>query len=328
MKINDPVYGPIEITEPLALELINSYSLQRLKGIDQGGYSKPFHAADRIFYRFDHSIGVYWLLKKYQAPLAEQAAGLIHDVSHSAFSHCIDYVFKDGNGREQNHQDNLFENFVRQSDIPKIIKKYGLDINYILDDRNFPLKESLLPDLCADRIDYSLRTAVAYGQLTEGGAQDILASLSTQGGRWIFKDLVSAEKYARLFWQLNEEYYASLAGAIMHLTVGDYLRYALEHNYISETDLYTTDVQVLEKIAKFQETDAELAYLFKKMNTPAGFKNDSTDYEKIIHLKSRVVDPLFFSGEEIKKLSDAKPEWQKIITEELKPKSYWLKFKN
>ena len=72
------------------------------------------------------------MLKKYGAPLEEQIAGLIHDVSHSAFSHCIDYALEGGSEKEQNHQDKLFDEFVRKTEIPGIIKKYGFDLEYIL----------------------------------------------------------------------------------------------------------------------------------------------------------------------------------------------------
>ena len=143
MKYIDRVYGEFEITEPVILELINSYSLQRLKGVDPIGY-RPLWAKPNVdigeyeYNRFSHSVGVCLLLKKYGAPLEEQIAGLIHDVSHSAFSHCIDYVLDSGSEKEHNHQDNLFDSFIRKTEIPDIIKKYGFDLEYILNDDNFP----------------------------------------------------------------------------------------------------------------------------------------------------------------------------------------------
>lgn len=64
MLYEDMIYGTTEITEPVVLELINCPSLQRLKGIDQAGYFHPyFKAIPRS--RFNHSLGVYLLLKKY-----------------------------------------------------------------------------------------------------------------------------------------------------------------------------------------------------------------------------------------------------------------------
>ena len=157
MKYIDRVYGNFEINEPVILELINSKALQRLKEIDQSGYFEPYVPKGSAYSRFEHSIGVYLLLKMYGSPIEEQIAGLIHDVSHSAFSHCIDYVLDAGSQKKQNHQDNVFDDFVKKSDIPVILKKHNLDLAYILEDLNFPLKERDLPDLCADRIDYSLK---------------------------------------------------------------------------------------------------------------------------------------------------------------------------
>jgi len=162
MKYTDRVYGDFEIEEPVILELINSKTLQRLKGIDQSGYFEPYFPGT-AHSRFEHSIGVYLLLKMYGASLEEQIAGLIHDISHSAFSHCIDYVLDAGSEKEQTHQDNVFDEFVRKSEVPGIFKKSNLDLEYILNDKNFPLKEKDLPNLCADRIDYSLRTAIVFG---------------------------------------------------------------------------------------------------------------------------------------------------------------------
>jgi len=156
MIYQDRVYGQIKIEKPLILELINHPLMQRLKGVNQSGYYEPFLSKES-YSRFEHSVGVYILLKKFDAPFREQVAGLIHDFSHSVFSHCIDYVLNKGAEEKQNYQDNIFANYILSSDLPIIFKKYHLDIKFLLDEKNFPLKEKDLPDLCADRIDYTLR---------------------------------------------------------------------------------------------------------------------------------------------------------------------------
>ncbi|MFA5023923.1 MAG: hypothetical protein WC523_03145 [Patescibacteria group bacterium] len=326
MTVQDKLYGKIEITEPVILELINSPELQRLKGVDQGGYTQPYHPLGQVFSRFDHSLGVYWLLKTYGAPLEEQIAGLIHDVSHSVFSHCIDYVLIGGDGGKQSHQDNIFESFVKKSSLPKIIEKYNLKTNYLLDDDHFLLKERELPELCADRLDYSLRTALIYQNISQTEAQEFLNNLVIKDNNWVLKNLEIAEKYAQLFLKLNHDYWASLTGATMHLTVGDYLRYALEKNYLQEADLYTTDNQILEKTLRFHQTDPELKLLFEKMENKIPVENKPQAGAREIKLKSRMVDPLFLDGSEIKRLSEVKTDWKKIVAAELEPKKYFLKF--
>jgi HD superfamily phosphohydrolase len=331
MKYNDRVYGEYEITEPVILELINSPTLQRLKDIDLAGYRplwvKPdANTGEYDYSRFAHSLGVYLLLRKYSTPLEEQIAGLIHDVSHSAFSHCIDYVLDSGSEKEHNHQDNLFDSFIRKTEIPKIIEKYGFDLEYILDDKNFPLKERSLPDLCADRIDYSLKSAVIFDELNEKDKNYFLDNLTTENNNWIFKDFESAKKYAELFLRLNTVYYSNFACAVMFRTIGDFLRYALQKEYIQEGDLYTTDKIVLEKIKIFLDKDDKLKLLWDRMNKKIRVNNNPNDYDVKVFCKSRIVDPLFEDNGRLIRLSDADLNWKDIIKRELKPKQYFLKF--
>jgi len=331
MKYTDRVYGEFEITEPVILELINSPSLQRLKDIDQAGYRplwvKPEVDVGELDHsRFAHSLGVYLLLRRYDAPIEEQIAGLIHDVSHSAFSHCIDYVLEIGSEKEHNHQDNLFDNYVRQTEIPEIIKKFGFDIEYILNDKNFPLKERDLPDLCADRIDYSLKTAVIFSELNEQDKNYLLENLTTENNDWVFKNFKSAKKYAELFLKLNTIYYAGLSSAIMFRAVGDYLRHALQQEYISENDLYTTDKIVIEKVKRCLDKDEKLRLLWERMNGKVKVSNNPKNYDAQIFCKSRVVNPLFIDNGVLKRLSEMELSWNDIIKRESTPKQYFLKF--
>jgi hypothetical protein len=325
MIINDRIYGQVEITEPIILELLDSPALVRLKSIDQGGYTKPFFPDDKIT-RFEHSVGVYWLLKKYGASLPEQVAGLIHDISHSAFSHCIDYILESGDGGQQNHQDNVFADYVRHSELPALLKKYDLNINYILEEENFPLKERPLPELCADRIDYFLRTALIIKEANPEEIQYFLDNLAVKNNQWVFKNIEAAEKYANLFLHLNQTYWASVGSAAMHLSVGDCLGYALKKNYISHADLYSTDEQILKKIITRLDSDPQLDFFWKRMNNKSGYEDNPADYYKKVQLKSRVVDPWFINKASVAKLSDIKPEWLDIISAGLKPKSRFIKF--
>jgi hypothetical protein len=331
MKYTDRIYGEFEISEPVILGLINSPALQRLKGVAQAGYQsfwlKPDVGVVRHDQtRFEHSVGVYLLLKRYGASLKEQIAGLIHDVSHSAFSHCIDCVLEGGSEKEQDYQDKIFEDFVRKTAIPEILLKYGFDPEYILDDKNFPLKEKLLPDLCADRIDYSLRGAVFFNELEPEDKNYLLDNLTAENGDWVFKNLESARAYAELFLKLDTVYWSSFPSAAMGRMIGDCLKHALEKNYISESDLYTTDREVLDKVKKFLDKDQRLKLLWERVTNKTKAENNPGDYDVVVFHKSRVVDPLFKENGILKRLSEVDPRWSEIIKEGLKPKQYFLKF--
>jgi len=325
MNYNDRIYGNTDIIEPVILDLINCQTLQRLKNIDQAGYFEP-HFPGTSYSRFEHSVGVYLLLKNYNASIEEQIAGLIHDVSHSAFSHCIDYVLDVGSQKKHNHQDNIFDEFVRKSEIPGILKKYNFDINYILDDNNFPLKEKNLPDLCADRIDYSLRSAILFGEMKQIEIQNILNNLIVENNDWIFKNFETAQIYSKLFLKINTKYYSGLPSAVMFTTVGNYLRYALLQKYISESDLYTDDKTVLFKIEPYLKNDEKLQLLFDRMNNKIGFKNNPDDYDGEVFCKSRVIDPYCYYNNRTQRVSDIDINWKDVLQKESESKHYFIKF--
>ena len=126
MEVDDKVYGQTKIEEPVLIELINSSPVQRLKGICQGGPSK--YANNRTVTRYDHSVGVMILLKRLNATIEEQIAGLLHDIPHTAFSHVIDFVFK--NDSHEFHE-KFHEKMVMNSEIPSILDRHGIDIDFI-----------------------------------------------------------------------------------------------------------------------------------------------------------------------------------------------------
>lgn len=58
----DTFYGPIEVQEPVLLELIDSPAFKRLKGVHQ--YGVAYYTTHREEYnRYDHSIGVFTILR-------------------------------------------------------------------------------------------------------------------------------------------------------------------------------------------------------------------------------------------------------------------------
>lgn len=325
MEYQDRVYGQVKIDEPVILDLINSRELQRLKDVDQAGYYEPYHPGSKHS-RFEHSVGVYLLLRKFGAPIKEQIFGLIHDVSHSAFSHAVDYALSEGSEKEQSHQDNYFKEFVLNSSIPEIIKRHGFNVKYILDESNFPLQETQLPDLCADRIDYSLRELITYKVTGLNKAREILEKLKVQDKKWVFVDFNSAYNYAKLFKILNEDFFSAITTAVMFRRVGDYLKYALNKNYITKEDLYTTDKKVIDKINNNLADDEKLDFFWKRMNNSGGYENNPDNYDVEVYCKSRIVDPLCWNNEEIKRVSDVDPSWKDVIRQESEPKRYFIKF--
>src|ERR1700722_9123583 len=121
MRWDDRVYGNVTIDDPGVLALIECPTFRRLQGIKQAGPSAiafPFKTVTR----FEHSLGVYLLLGRFGADRREQVAGLLHDISHTAFSHAVGFVFASD---EQDHHEGLKPEFLRRPDIATGLAEMG-----------------------------------------------------------------------------------------------------------------------------------------------------------------------------------------------------------
>lgn len=111
--------------------------------------------------RYEHSVGAMLLCRRLGATVEEQAAALLHDVAHTALSHVVDQVY---DGRVVHEDDKHV--YIDTTDLRSTIQRHGYDPDRLLDEHNYTLLERDAPRLCADRVDYGLRDALAFGILT------------------------------------------------------------------------------------------------------------------------------------------------------------------
>jgi len=201
---SDRLYGTWELTPDLA-RLITCPTFQRLHRVSQSGASKYSNPCKTVT-RFEHSMGVYLLLRSLGAAEAEQIAGLLHDISHTAFSHVIDIVFY---SEEQDFHEGIKGTCLNRPDLKKALGKLGYQASDYISDEPYTLLEQPLPALCADRIDYSLRDAVTVGEIIVSVAHSILDDLAVHDGRIVMQTPAVADQYARLFKKMNDTYWAN-----------------------------------------------------------------------------------------------------------------------
>lgn len=202
------LYGDFTITEHVLCELLHNPFVERLQSIHQYGIN-AYSVKKPDFSRYIHSVGVMVLLRKYEAPVCEQIAGLLHDVSHTVFSHVGDRVF-DCHAQKSSYQDNIHKKFLEQTTIPGVLAKY----EYVPDDilhknTDFKRLEQDLPDICADRLEYILRGGFAEGVLSKDDIKTILDDLCFEDGVWYFVNEQSALKLARTSIYLPEHIWFS-----------------------------------------------------------------------------------------------------------------------
>jgi hypothetical protein len=306
--IKDNVYGQFEINEPVLEELLVSPPLLRLKKISQFGIPPQFYHF-KYFYRYEHSLGVMLLLRKLGASLEEQVAGLIHDISHLAFSHVADWVFAEGNKRgEEDLQDSLFEKFVRETQVGKILKKHCFDVDRLIDESNYPLLEKKIPDLCADRIDSSLREFKYW--LNPALVEASLADLTVFDQKIVFKSPKTAFNFAFNFLELQRLHWGGREAIVRYYLFAQALKAALAKKIISQDDFYQDDEYILNKIEKSGvfEIKEILAVMAEGKIKALPRKTK----EKVVK-KFRHVDPEIIQKNRLVRLSAVEPKFKKAL---------------
>ncbi len=303
MKVDDPVYGPRTVDEPVLEELVASDPVQRLRKIQQAGPQRYFMDKTEVT-RFEHSVGVMLLLREHGAPVAEQIAGLLHDVPHTAFSHVVDFVY--GNEDHEFHE-RFMADVVLDSDIPDILERHGFDVDHILDEENFPLLERDLPDLCADRIDYFLRDV---HRCAGEPVQRFRNALAVHDGRFVLSDRDVAREYALKYIEADERFWANPREmAIFHLFAGA-IRRALDTGILTQDDLFLTDAEVMGMLR--DADDPDIAETLERLDGIA-IALDPDDPDFTVTTKVRYVDPYVVDGGDLVRVSDYADEVREKI---------------
>jgi len=299
----DTFYGAIEVEEPVLIELIHSPSFQRLKSIHQ--YGVAYYTTHREEYnRFDHSIGVFTILKMKGASLEEQIAGLLHDVSHTAFSHVGDWVFGK-EYQEEDYQSNIHTLFIAVSGLEKILNTHGYTIEQILPkNKEFMMLEQPLPNLCADRIDYNIQGAYYQNFLTYDEAQELFQDLYFEDGRWLItrKDLAAKLMAFSIF--MTEDCWGSAVNYATSRWLADAILEGLKAGLISWNEFhFGIDQDIWNKLSASQAPNIQNKMLM--LANPNEYYRfvDPSQATILVKFKCRGIDPWIKLDDKIERLS-------------------------
>lgn len=302
INLNDRVYGNFKITSPVILELLKSPSLQRLKKIAQFGVPDKYYHL-KGYSRYEHSVGVMLLLNQLGASDEEQISGLLHDISHTAFSHLVDWVLDQGH--REIFQDDNHEKYFYKTEIPKILIKYDFQPQKILDYHRFSLLEQPIPHLCADRIDYAIR------EFPPNTAQRCFNNFRVFAGKIVFKDKKTAYLFGHHYLKRQLEHWAGFEAAARYGLFADVLKQALKYKIIKFDDLWTWDSLVVKKL------EASADKKIKKILTALRKKSLAKllRQKRKVFKKFRYVDPDIIINNKLIPLSRLDNKFTKEITE-------------
>ncbi|MEM9775144.1 MAG: HD domain-containing protein [Chloroflexota bacterium] len=299
MKYQDELYGTFDIEEPVLIDLIQSEGVQRLKLIFQHGISALIDMTPPVT-RFEHSVGAMLICRKLGATIEEQIAALLHDVSHTAFSHVMDHVFD--SPASQSYHDQVKNEYVAGTDIPAILEKHGFAVEPFLIEEDFPILEQPSPRICADRLDYTLRDGLAFDFIGRDGIKLVMDSLIVYDGRPMFNSIDAANRFARVMIWCDDISWANFNEVGLYEMTSRTIKRAFVVGAMTQDDVWGTDAAVWQKIREFPDDELQRLRRLVTKNIQFEWNEDQPDF--VLTTKIRTVDPDVLVDGEVKRLSE------------------------
>lgn len=309
MRYHDRIYGDFEIDQPVLLDLMQTRAMQRLHGVLQHGITGLI-GITRPTSRFEHSLGVMGLVRRFGGPLEAQIAALLHDISHTAFSHVIDYVV-DNHDHQSYHEDKKAW-YVAQSDVPAVLVQHGIDLETVLHEEDFALLEQPAPRLCADRLDYFLRDSVDLELATLAEVHAALDHLIVADGRIVTNDVSVARWLAETYIAADRKSWANFREVGVYEVTARAIRTALKSGAITEADFWLTDAELWRKLCDIHDDDLQRQLALISPDTRFEWDDASPTFR--VSTKLRTIDPDVLTDNGLFALSELDPDFARHRT--------------
>ena len=293
-KINDELYGEYYVDDVI-YEIINTKIFKRLKNIYQSGGGYLVNDLWNVN-RHEHSIGTMILSLKFNGNIEEQIKALLHDISHTAFSHVIDYVLKNEN---EDYHEKIQEDFLNDEELLSILEKYNLNIKRIMS-KNYSFLDDELPKLSFDRIDYTLRDLFRQKRISLKEIREIVNHLTIYQNKLCFNSLEIGKWFQKLYFQEVVEYFQNPLNMYINTMLCNLLTSALNEEIIHLQDFNFTDEYILRKINSSSKKK-ELEDIISKKKY-----DEFLLLKEKIKVKKRYIDPYILVNNEIKRISEVK----------------------
>ena len=269
-----------------------SKSMQRLKGVDMNCglqfTSHPGFSSYSSYSRYEHSVGVACIIWYFTHDKKQTLAGLFHDISTRAFSHVIDFVRKDYLVQEST-EDNTRQFILQDTVIMNQLLCDGISVDEVSDYHVYPIADNDSPRLSADRLEYTLGNLLNYRKCTieeiEKYYKDLTVGVSEDGKQEImFQNPDIAEEFAFGALSCGMIYSCDFDRYGME-KLAEILRKGLKDKTLTESDLYLSEVEVVNKLSHsdLRNTWYEYTRLYDVVKDSTG--------DIMVNAKKRYIDP-------------------------------------
>ena len=275
---------------------LNVPSLTRLKSI---GYfcgmdfaSKDIYNFQEYITRFDHSLTVALLTWHYTKDKVQTLAGLFHDVGTPVFSHVIDYMNKDYINQESTEE--FTEEIIKKDKtLLKYLTEDDIDVESIINFKNYSVVDNKRPKLCADRLDGIFLTSLYWTKTLniseiEEILKDSFITTNEEGMEEIaFANIDIAKKVLENNIKMDEYCHSKEDNYMMEL-LAKITSYLITNNHITYKELFIKTEDEMFKIIESIDDDL-LQEDYKKFKY---IKKNEIDTSYNLDIKIRDLNPL------------------------------------
>jgi HD superfamily phosphohydrolase len=223
--------------------------------------------------------------------LREQLAGLLHDVSHTAFSHLVDYVL---DVAAEDYHEQRYQEVLMHPEIQAALARHDFHYHDFLDLDQYTLLEQPLPNLAADRIDYTLRDLRQLSVLPAADIAWFLQGLRVHEGRIVVSSATHAQWFSQQYAYLTEHYFAGPQSQAANRFLLALIRPYYAAGQLTLDDFHQDDAHLLKRLRALTGQPVADQYTAWVRAQPPG---------PAIAMKPRRVDPEILRGDQVVRLS-------------------------
>lgn len=200
--------------------------------------------------RYQHSLGVALITYHFTHDKVATVAALLHDIATPVFAHVVDFLYHDY--EKQEFTETKTKEIIDSSDqLKEILTKYGIEPHQIYDYHQYPIADNDSPKLSADRLEYTCSNAYYYQFLSLDEIKDIYDDLvvNDQRDEIICRNKEKALLLTQTMFKCSYVYTSDEDRYCMEY-LARLLKEAMDLKVITESDLYTTESHVIQKICQ------------------------------------------------------------------------------
>ena len=290
-------------------EMAATDRMQRLDsvGMNCGCEYTNFPIFNKIdpYSRYEHSVGVGLIVWHFTGDVQQSVAALFHDIATPVFSHVVDFMNGD-HVRQESTESQTTAMIASSPALQECLRRAGLQTCDVNDYHRFPVADNDTPRLSADRLEYTLGNVVNYGvgsrETVAAWYNNLVVGRNDEGvDELMFRELQIAEPFALAAIQMSHLYVSDEDRFSMQM-LAELMAKHIRRGVLSEADLYTTELQVIELLLRDPEAvaDWQRYRAYHKMITPK-----EQGISRIIPAKKRYIDPYVQGRGRVSKLSPA-----------------------